>query len=94
MEEKFKNSETHCITIEEREKLTITGVTDMESFDEDSVIIYTTLGTLTLKGEDFKINKLSTDSGVIEIDGYVDSVIYSSEESSGKSKGLFSRIFR
>lgn len=94
MEEKIRCNENHSVTIEGRENIVISGVTDMESFDEDCVVLFTTLGTLTLKGEDFKINKLNTDNGVVEIDGYINSFVYSSECSGQKSGSLFSRIFK
>ena len=50
------------LILENREKLTITGVVDVLSFDDQIVIVETQLGLLTVKGEDLRINKLSIDS--------------------------------
>ena len=55
------------LILENREKLTITGVVDVLSFDDQIVIVETQLGLLTVKGEDLRINKLSIDLSLIHI---------------------------
>ena len=58
MEEK-KNIGPHNLIMENREKLTITGVIDIHSFDDELVLAETELGILTIKGNDLKMNKLN-----------------------------------
>ena len=59
------------LILENREKLTITGVVDVLSFDDQIVIVETQLGLLTVKGEDLRINKLSIDSLEVIIEGQI-----------------------
>ena len=55
----------------------ITGVEDVISFDTKEVLLETTMGILTIKGEDLKVNRLSIEKGELEIEGTVDSMEYS-----------------
>ena len=57
------------LILENREKLTITGVVDVLSFDDQIVIVETQLGLLTVKGEDLRINKLSIDTSEVIVEG-------------------------
>ena len=65
------------LILENREKLTITGVVDVLSFDDQIVIVETQLGLLTIKGEELRINKLSLDSSEVIIDGEIFNLCYS-----------------
>lgn len=83
------------LILENREKLTVTGVVDVLSFDDQIVIIETELGLLTIKGVDLRINKLSIDSSEVMIEGEIFSLGYSENTIAGKSGGnLFSKIFK
>lgn len=67
----------HSITLDDRNLLFISGVKDIYSFDENKVILETTLGTLTVTGEGLQINKLSIDDGNLKVKGSITSCIYS-----------------
>lgn len=82
----------HKVIIEERGCIKITGVEDVESFEESEVTAYTNMGVMTLRGSDFKINKLNVDSGELVINGELDSLAYSG--SSGEKTGFFGRLFK
>lgn len=82
----------HRVVAEGRECIKITGVEDVESFEESEVIAYTNMGVLTLHGSDFKINKLNVESGELIINGELDSMAYSG--SSGEKTGFFGRLFK
>lgn len=83
------------IVLENREKLNITGIIDVFSFDDQIIIIETELGLLTIKGENLKINKLSIDTSDFTVDGKIDSLSYSNSEISGKkNKNILSKIFK
>ena len=73
MEEKQGSSN---VIIENRRRINATGVVDVISFDEESVILDTELGSMVIKGADFKINKLSIDNGEFVIDGHITSIVY------------------
>ena len=82
----------HCVSVDERGAVSLTGVCDVDSFDEQTVILITTKGELTIKGAELRIGKLSTDTGEMSVEGKIDALIYSSEES--KQSGFFARVFR
>ena len=83
------------LILENREKLSISGVLDVLSFDDQVVILETELGLLTVKGESIRINKLSIDTSEVIIEGEIDSLVYSNNKNNDKSKGsLISKIFK
>lgn len=82
----------HNLILEDRRLLTVTGVADVDSFDEQSVTVYTDLGELTVRGNDLHINKLSVETGELMIEGKIAAVVYSDEQPS--RGGFFSRVFR
>ena len=81
------------LILENREKLTISGVIDVLSFDYQIVIVETELGMLTVKGEDLRINKLSIDTQDIIIEGNISSLSYSEKEEK-KNSSLLGKIFK
>ena len=92
-----KNMSTGVIQnliLENRGKLSISGVLDVLSFDDQVVILETELGLLTVKGEDIRINKLSIDTSEVIVEGNISSLSYSDKEIE-KTKGSFmSKIFK
>ncbi len=92
IEDKKRQILPHSIIVENRNKIAITGVLEVGSFDENIVIIYTDFGELHLKGSNFHISKLSLDIGEVNIDGQITSMIYTENQQS--SNGLFSKLFR
>ena len=81
----------HRLEIINREQLLVSGVEDVERFDETGIVMSTTARLLVITGEDLHIGKLSLDGGELSVTGRVDSVSY--EEQSRSSQGLFSRLF-
>ena len=82
----------HSVIIEGRERINISGVEDVESFDESSVVLYTSRGLMIVQGEGLRVDKLSIDGGEINIEGRVDMISY--EDGEAKKEGFFSRLFR
>lgn len=82
------------LVLENRGKLSISGVLDVLSFDDQIVIIETELGLLTVKGEDLRINKLSIDTSEVVVEGDICNMGYSDKEIDKKSSGLLSKIFK
>ena len=70
------NDNSHSISIENRSRLTVTGVTDTDRFDERSVLLYTCMGELLVKGRDLHVSGLSVESGEMVIEGQICSVVY------------------
>ena len=95
MEEKRTGKEQPCnLILESRGKLSVSGVVDVDSFDEEAMVLITNLGALCVKGVDLHILKLNIDIGELVIEGEIDSMTYS-DSYGGKSKGsLLARIFK
>ena len=89
------NSIIQNIVLENREKLTISGVSDVLSFDDQIVIVETELGLLTVKGEELRINKLSLDTSEVIVEGEIFNIGYSEEEHDKKGgSSLLGKIFK
>ena len=73
----------HKLTLNERKSLTMTGVTEVLSFDEGGVILRTALGTLMVQGRDLKLKTLSLDGGQVAIDGVISALAYEEPKSGG-----------
>lgn len=82
------------IVLENREKLSISGVLDVLSFDDQIVIVETELGLLTVKGENLKINKLSIDTEEVIVEGEIFNLGYSEKDLDKKETGFFTKIFK
>ena len=81
----------HRLELVGRERLVVSGVEDVDRFDETGIVMSTTAGTLVVTGEDLHIGKLSLDGGELHVDGRIDSVTYE-DEGQGRG-GFFSRLF-
>lgn len=83
------------VILENREKLTISGVLDVLSFDDQIVIVETELGLLTVKGENLRINKLSLDTTEVIVEGTIFNLSYSEKNLDKKSGStIFGKIFK
>lgn len=89
------NNTVQNLLLENREKLTISGVLDVLSFDDQIVILETELGLLTVKGENLRINKLSLDTADVIVDGEIYNLGYSEKNLEKKSGGgILGKIFK
>ena len=82
---------SHRLELTGREHLNVSGVEDVERFDENGVIMTTSAGTLIVTGENLHIGKLSLEGGELFVDGRIDSVSY--EDTLERQGGFFSRLF-
>ena len=82
------------LVLENREKLSILGVLDVLSFDDQVVIVETELGLLTVKGENLRINKLSIDTSEVVVEGEIYNLVYSENDLDKKTTGIFNKIFK
>ena len=82
------------LVLENRGKLSVSGVLDVLSFDDQVVIVETELGLLTIKGEDLRINKLSIDTSEVVVEGDIYGMNYSEKELDKKSNSFLGKIFK
>ena len=95
MEETLGSIRPHRITIQDRKTAGITGVSDCVSFDENEVVLDTDMGLLTVKGKGLHVSRLTLEKGEVDIEGTVDSLVYSSNETYRKQgESLFARLFK
>lgn len=93
MSENTSATEKNDILIRSRKHIDITGVKDVISFDDRSVVMMTSGGDMTVEGEELKIGVLDTDKGIVSVDGNISAVIYYDSTPSEKRK-LFGKMFR
>ena len=93
MEDKMRVS--HRMMIDNQEKGSLTGILDVISFDETMIVLDTDMGLLTIKGKDLHVSRLTLEKGEIDLEGNMDSFLYSSNESYRKSgQSLLARLFK
>lgn len=78
-----KKASDHRVMIDNRKKLTITGVTDTDKFDEGSVLLYSSMGEIIVKGRDLRVSGLSVESGEMTVEGEIGAVIYGDSQVKG-----------
>ena len=79
----------HKLQLSERKLLTMTGVTEVVSFDESSVVLQTSLGLLIVQGQQLSLKNLSLDGGQVAVDGTISALSYEEPRQSG-----WRRLFR
>ena len=80
----------HHLILEDRERLTVSGVEEVESFDENTIFLTTAQGGLEIQGEGLHIEKLSLDGGDLKVEGRVNALLYGEENR--PRGGLFARL--
>ena len=93
-EERQQFKMPHNVILEDRKALTVSGVSDVDSFDDQTVVIFTDMGELTVRGSGLHINKLSVDTGELTLEGNIAQLSYSDEQPRSSGGGLFSRLFK
>ncbi len=84
----------HRVVIDSRHKLNITGVSDVDSFNENEIIIVTSCGAMTITGEDLHISRFNMEDGQLIVDGKLQSIDYSDHEEQRQGGKFFSRMFK
>lgn len=92
MEERNPVKLPHNVILEDRKKLMVSGVSDVDSFDEQTVIVYTDMGELTVRGSDLHISRLNTETGELNMSGNIQGLAYTDD--SERSSGFFGRLFK
>ena len=91
-EEKKTAKVPHSVILENRKSFTATGVSNVDSFDEQTIVAYTDLGELVVKGKNLHINKLNVETGELTLDGEISSLSYAEPQATGG--GIFAKLFK
>ena len=97
MEEKqIEMKRAHKVTMEGRRSGTVTGVSDVLSFDVGEVVLRTEDGLLMIKGEELHVSRLTLEKGEVDLSGKIDSIQYSDVSKGKGSQGesLLGRLFK
>ncbi len=89
----IKPQGSHIVHIDNRQRIDISGVTRVITFNEDNVVLNTIMGTIEMKGKGMKVNKLNVDTGDMLIEGEITSLVYSSKEK-GKKGSTLKKLFK
>jgi len=94
MEEKKRAPSRHSLTIDKREAVAVTGVIDVISFDEESVIGETEMGVVVIRGANLHVNRINLESGELAVSGEIDGVTYENPSGGARTKSLLGRLFK
>ncbi len=83
----------HQIVLVQRGTLSITGVEDVDAYDEHAITAKTVMGVLYIEGEKLHVKRLSLEDGVLDVEGQIGALYYGAEEKT-QTGGFFSRLFR
>ena len=92
MTEENKLISPHTLLLENRERLSITGVSDVDSFDDSLITAFTKDSRITITGQELHIGRLCTEEGELLVEGRFISVAYS--ENLPVKGGILGKIFR
>ncbi|UOE94198.1 MULTISPECIES: sporulation protein YabP [Bacillaceae] len=84
----------HDITLKGRKKLDITGVKQVESFDNEEFLLETEMGFLSIRGQNLHMKNLNVEQGLVSIEGRIYDLVYLDQSQGEKSKGLFGKLFK
>lgn len=94
MENNSANIGKHRLSMEQRHDCKITGVVEVHSFDENNILMETVDGMLAIKGNNLHVTRLNLEKGEADVDGKVDSLMYSDKSTlAKKGEGLLTRLF-
>ena len=93
-EEKKRSPSRHSLQVDRRENVTVTGLLDVISFDEESVIGETEMGVIIIKGGNLHVSRINLDSGELIVSGEIDGISYENAGGPAKAKSLLGRMFR
>ena len=82
----------HNIILEDRKKLVLSGITDVESFEDDAIQLKTSLGDLTIRGAGLKMESFISEAGDLTVNGNVYAMVYTNDSS--KKQSFVSRLFK
>ena len=88
------NTQKHSLSLEQRGDCKLTGIVEVHSFDENMVVLDSVEGMITMKGTGLHVSRLNLEKGEADVDGRVDSIVYSQKNSfSKKGEGILTRLF-
>lgn len=95
MEDLNNSKKPHKLMLTNRRSCTLSGVSDVLSFDVSEILLETEQGMLMIKGSELHVSRLTLEKGEVDIDGRIDSLTYSETAGySAKTESLLTRLFK
>lgn len=95
MEERTVSKSGHKMVLSNRKNGVLNGVIDVLSFDVGEILLETELGMLMIKGSDLHVSRLTLEKGEVDIEGRIDSLVYSDvKKASKQAESLLGRLFK
>lgn len=85
---------THDVVMRSRKSMEITGVKQVDSFDNEEFLLETVMGFLAIRGEHLKMKNLNVEEGIVVIEGKLNDFAYLDQQEGDKTKGLFGKLFK
>ncbi|WP_419095579.1 sporulation protein YabP [Alkalihalobacterium alkalicellulosilyticum] len=89
-----RTTKEHDIKLRGRRKLDITGVKQVESFDNEEFLLETEMGFLSIRGQNLHMKNLNVEQGLVSIEGRIYDLVYLDQAQGDKSKGFFGKLFK
>lgn len=86
-------SKNHNAILENRKRLLLSGVTDVDSFNENQMLLFTELGELLIRGKNLHINEMNVETGDFSVEGDIWALIYGDKDKN-KRLGFIKKIFK
>jgi len=89
-----RTPQEHNVKINNRKEMEITGVKEVDSFDNEEFLLETVMGYLIIRGQNLQLKNLDVGSGAVSIKGKIYEFSYVDGDSQEKAKGFFSKLFK
>jgi sporulation protein YabP len=89
-----RKTNDHDVTLKGRRQLDITGVKQVESFDNEEFLLETVMGFLSIRGQNLHMKNLNVEQGLVSIEGKIYDFVYLDQNQQDKSKGFFGKLFK
>lgn len=83
----------HSLMLDNRKSINLTGITDVDSFDERTIVVYTQLGELTIQGRDLHVNNMSVETGKLSVEGDIWALVYGDKDKKSPVS-FFAKLFK
>jgi len=93
-DERKRSPSRHSLQIDRRENVTVTGIIDVISFDEESVISETEMGIVIIKGANLHVKRINLENGELIVSGEIDGLNYENQSGGAKAKSLLGKLFK
>lgn len=90
----MEDKNTQSLLLENKETLNVTGVENVDNFNDEIVVLITNKGKLTIKGEKLNISKLNVDEGKLTVKGLINSMVYSDYDGQKEKISLVKKLFK